>query len=114
MADDSNVTDINERVDFNLDTVETETRKPFYFAKKDKDGNPRRIKMTDPHLIDWKIILEMEKPIELLREVLSEEDKAFLRDNPVGAEKFNLLMEAFFKHYGFNLAQGKAAASSIL
>ena len=113
MADD-NVTDINSHVDFNMDTVEVETRTPFYFAMKDKDGNPRRIKMSDPNLIDWKLILEMEKPIELLREALSEDDKAFLRDNPVPAVKFNKLMEEFFKHYGFNLAQGKAAASSIL
>lgn len=109
-----NVTDINAHVDFNLDTVETEKRKPFYFNLTGKDGNPRRMKMSDPHEIDWKTIIEMEKPIELLREVLSEEDKEFLRDNPIGAEKFNLLMEAFFKHYGFNLSAGKAAASSIL
>jgi hypothetical protein len=109
-----NVSDINSHVDLNLDTIELETRKPYHFSLKDKDGNPRRIRMSDPHLIDWKIILEMEKPIELLREVLSEEDKEFLRDNPIPAEKFNILMESFFKHYGFSLAQGKAAASSIL
>jgi hypothetical protein len=110
----TDVTDINSHVDFNLDTVETEKRKPFHFSMSGKDGTVRRIRMSDPHKIDWKTILEMEKPIELLREVLSEEDKAFLRDNPIDAEKFNLLMEKFFSHYGFNLAQGKAAASSIL
>lgn len=113
MADD-NVTDINTHVDMNLDTVETEKRRPFYFSMTGKDGNVRRIRMSDPHDLDWKTILEMEKPIELLREVLSEDDKEFLRHNPIKAEKFNLLMEGFFKHYGFNLSQGKAAASSIL
>lgn len=113
MADD-NVTDLNARVNLNLDTVETETRTPYYFAMSGKDGVPRRIRLSDPHKIDWKTILEMEKPIELLREVLTDEDKAFLRENPIDAEKFNILMEDFFKHYGFNLQQGKAAASSIL
>jgi hypothetical protein len=109
-----NVTDIDSHVDLNLNTVETEKRKPFYFSLNDKDGNPRRIKMSDPHKIDWKIILEMDKPIDLLREVLAEDDKAFLRENIIEAEVFNVLMERFFKHYGFNLQQGKAAASSIL
>jgi len=111
---DDNVTDINSQVDLNLDTIELEKRRPFFFSMKDTEGNPRRIRMSDPHLIDWKTILEMEKPIELLREVLSEDDKEFLRENPIESEKFNVLMERFFKHYGFNLQQGKAAASSIL
>jgi hypothetical protein len=111
---DDNVADINAHVDLNLDTVETEKRRPFYFSMTGKDGQVRRIKMGNPHDIDWKTILEMERPIELLREVLSDDDRDFLRNNPIKAEKFNILMENFFKHYGFNLAQGKAAASSIL
>jgi hypothetical protein len=109
-----NVTNLQDYVDFNLDTAETEVRRPFAFAATGKDGSTRRIVMTDPHKIDWKLILEMEKPIDLLREVLTESDKEWLRDNIIEADKFNVLMEKFLKHYGFNLNQGKAAASSIL
>lgn len=99
----------NDKIDLNLDTVELEKRTPFAFSLAG-----RRMVMSDPHLIDWKELVELEKPIMLLRHVLTEEDRDFLKENPIPAEKFNMLMERFFKHYGFDLNQGKADASSIL
>lgn len=107
----------DDTIDMNLDTLENEKapKKPYAFSMTDPATNePRRIVLANPHDIDWKTLLEMEKPLELLKECLTAGDREFLRDNPIPNWKFTKLMEAFFKHYGFDLAKGKEDASSIL
>ena len=98
----------NERIDFNLDTVEREkTYQPFHPAI-----NGRVITMTDPSELDWKQLLEIESPVMFLRYCVSEEDKDFLRDAKIPGWKFGKLIEAYQKHYGLDKL-GNGSASPI-
>lgn len=81
-------------IDLNLDTVEFESTKPFVFVFKG-----RKMQMTDPNKVDWKTLASLEQPVHLIRHVMSEEDKQFLRDNYMSIEQLKRLLDDMSKHF---------------
>jgi nicotinic acid phosphoribosyltransferase len=99
---------MSDSVDFNLDTYALEKKANFAFVFKG-----RRIELSDPNMVDWKILAEMEAPVELLRHVTtSEEDRKFLRDNPMPIILLKEVMDRFARHFGLP-EMGKGAGSVI-
>lgn len=98
----------SENVTINLDTIEYEKKDEFSFVLAG-----RRIVLTDPNLVDWKILAEMQRPIELLKHVtVSDEDRTWLREHPLPIEGLHQLMDKYAKHYGLP-EMGKGAGSVI-
>jgi hypothetical protein len=97
-----NVVPLNQHIDFNLDTLEREGKGPFRFVL---DGVA--LEMTDPHELDFKVLLEISHPTMFLKYALSEEAKKALSEKDVPGWKFNKLVEAYMDFYGLNQAQGK-------
>lgn len=106
----SNIGDkLNEKVTVNLDTIEYETPdEKFSFVLAG-----RRMELDDPNLVDWKILAELQAPIELLKHVTqSDEDRAWLRTHKLPIEGLKRLMDAYVQHYGLP-EMGKGTASVI-
>lgn len=68
----------------------------------------RTITMTDAQDVDWKVLAEMESPIEFIRYCASEEDRDYLREAPLSGAVFGKLIEAYMAHYGLG-DKGKGA-----
>lgn len=98
----------NDAVDFNLDTYEYEKKDNFAFVLAG-----RRIELTDPNQVDWKVLAEMQAPVELLRHVTtSDEDRTWLREHPMPIEGLKQMMERYSRHFGLP-EMGKGAGSVI-
>lgn len=101
--------DTNKSVTLNLDTIEYEAPKEkFSFVLAG-----RRMELDDPNMVDWKILAEMQAPVELLKHVTqSDEDRTWLRDHKLPVEGLKRLMDSYARHYGLP-EMGKGAASVI-
>lgn len=99
---------LDEKISIDLDALEYDEHEPFRFKLAG-----RVIELGDPNLVDWKILAEMQQPIELLRHVTkSDEDRKWLRDNPLPIEGLHRLMDKYAAH--FKLPElGKGAGSVI-
>lgn len=88
---------VPEEIVLDLDVLE---RKPEDVVKPFKVNLAGRVlTMTDPAEIDWQDLLLLDDPVELIRYVLSDEDRDFLRDQKMPGWKLEILMEAYSKHY---------------
>lgn len=106
-----NVVGITSRVDFDLDVEESklDVRPDFYFTRKGTKKNEetgvteevvQRIRVTDPNKVDWRILVKLEQPIELLGYIIPDhEDKVFLRENPIPVELLLVLMRKLESHF---------------
>lgn len=123
-----NVVDINSRVDVDLDLEETKLEKKpdFFFTRdgrmpaegvsdpdpeRDEDWAPvakRRLRVTDPNLVDWRILAGLDDEVEILGEIIPEEDdKVFLRNNPIPVAVLEILVKKIIAHFGRPDALGK-------
>jgi len=121
------------RVTFNVSTAEKErTYTPFVAAferpanweelratgKKppadwhSKDVESRAVTMTDPAEIDWRDLLDIEKPIHFLKHCVTQEDRDFIKTCPIEGWRFGALIEAYQRHYGMDSA-GNGVASTL-
>lgn len=105
-----NVVNFDSVVDVDLDVEQSNLpkRRDFYFVRKGKvevDGVKQdvtqRIRVTDPNLVDWRILATLEDNIEILRHIIpDEDDKIFLRENPIAIELMGVLVQKIGKHFG--------------
>lgn len=105
-----NVVGINSRVDLDLDAEEQKLpqRADYFFARKGfvlgDDGvkveTTKRIRVTDPNKVDWRILVTLEENVELLGHIIpDEDDKIFLRDNSIPVELLLVLMKKLEEHF---------------
>lgn len=97
MSDDSNVSQLPESINFDLDTVERdpkEVKPPF----RTKVGD-RVIEMVDPSTLDWRDVMLMTNPTDLIRLSLSAEDRTHLQSVGFESWKFGKLLEAYSEHF---------------
>lgn len=96
---DDNVTRLPEPgVILDLNTVERpkkSIRPPFRVTVGD-----RVVEFADPDSIDWKILAEVQLPVDLVRVSLSREDRDHILSSDLPGWKFNALMEAYNEHFG--------------
>jgi len=59
----------------------------------------RNVTFADPTEIDWKLLAEVDLPVDLLRVAMSKEDRKHLSSVDLPGWKFNRLMEAYYTHY---------------
>lgn len=98
---------LDEELDIDLDALEVKDRGVFRFKLAG-----RVITLSDPNRVDWKILAEMQQPIELLKHVMSEEDKDWLREHPIPIEDLKRTMDKYAQK--FQLPEmGKGAGSVI-
>lgn len=107
-----NVTSLNSHVDLDLDSVEAglEQRRDMFVTRRGKVLNPdtseyedvqKRIRITDPNRVDWRILATLESNIEVFGHIVPEiEDKEFLRENPIPIEVLGILVDRIGKHFG--------------
>lgn len=96
----SNVTDLPQNVDLDLDAAERpreSVKEPFTVRLGGKV-----ISMTDPEELDWQDLLEIEDPTDFLRFCVSDEDRAHIRKQKLEGWKLGRLMEAYMSHYGLD------------
>lgn len=92
-----------ESVDFDLDAVERQkTYKQFSFNWKG-----RRLTASDPAELDYRKLLEIETPLAFLRYTMSEDDRDYLAANEMESWRLNLLMEAYYRHFGMDKDRSK-------
>ena len=93
MADD-NVTQLNLKVQSNLDEMEREGKGNFFFVL-----NGKRLELLDPSEIDFKDLMTIEHPANFLKYALSDEAKEVIATTHVPGWKFNQLIEDYMKFY---------------
>lgn len=59
----------------------------------------KSVTMADPSEIDWRDLAQVDVPQDLLRVVMSSEDRLHLSGLALPGWKFNRLMEAYYNHY---------------
>lgn len=89
-----NVTQLNQRVNSNLDEMERDGKAPFAAVV-----NNQRFEMKDPNEIDFKDLMTIEHPANFLKYALTDEGKKILAENDVPGWKFNKLIEDYMKYY---------------
>lgn len=104
----------DQHVDFNVDTYEQERKqdpsRPVNFAFVLAG---RRIELGNPNDVDWKILAEMQAPVELLKHVTqSDEDRTWMREHEMSIEALKDLMDKYSRHYGLP-EMGKGVGSVI-
>jgi nicotinic acid phosphoribosyltransferase len=98
---------LDEQLDFDLDALEVKNRGVFRFKLEG-----RVITLSDPNRVDWKILAEMQQPIELLKHVANLEDREWLREHPIPIEDLKRVMDKYAQK--FELPEmGKGAGSVI-
>lgn len=111
------VQDINTHVDADLDDIEAKlVRTPdFFFTRRgtlDEVEVHQRIRVTDPNLVDWRILVQIEENAELLGHIIpDEDDKRFLRENPIPIVVLGKLLNLLQEHFGLPEIGGAAKKS---
>jgi len=83
-------------LDAEIEKGPEKAKEPFRFSLRG-----RVIEMLNPDDQDWRDLMLMEDPRQLLRLCLSAEDRTFLYEQDgVPARVFNRIMEGFNAHYG--------------
>jgi hypothetical protein len=89
-----NVTQLNQRVNTNLDEMERDAKPPFAFVLAGQ-----RVEMKDPAEIDFKDLMTIEHPANFLKYALSDSAKELLAKTKLEGWKFNKLIEDYMKYY---------------
>jgi len=101
------------KVHFNVELAEAEraqdAKKLEPYAVQIGD---RVITMTDANDLDWKVLLEIEHPVEFLKFCVPADDREFLRKQNISGYVFNEMIEGYTRHYGLG-SKGNGAASRI-
>jgi hypothetical protein len=101
-----NVSKLPVDVDFDLDAAEkpqSQIRPPFRTTIEGKV-----VTFNDPSDADWRDLAMLDSPNEFVRLTTSPEDRRHIFETPLPGWKFNMLMEAFYRH--FNLEDKIAEA----
>lgn len=99
----TNLSTLPQDVNLDLDVLELELAPDFRVAV-----GGRTLAFHDPAGLNWQEVLFLDNPLELFRLCLSNEDKNFLLDQNIPAQKISKLFEGFSKH--FKLDEQMAAA----
>lgn len=91
---DSNVHQLNQKVNTNLDAMERDSKEPFSAVV-----NERRFTMKDPAEIDFKDLMTIEHPANFLKYALDDEAKAVLAEEYVPGWKFDKLIREYMEYY---------------
>lgn len=89
-----NVTQLNQRVNSNLDEMERDSKPTFAFVHEGK-----RVEMLDPAEIDFKDLMTIEHPANFLKYALSDEAKELLATTKLAGWKFNKLIQDYMTYY---------------
>lgn len=95
MADD-NVNELPVSVDLDLDQAERPKGAEHFRTRVNK----KVLSFANPEDLDWRDILLMENPAEIIRLALDDEDRRFLYEQELPAWKMNKLLEAYQAHFG--------------
>lgn len=93
-----NITQLPVDVDFDLDAAvkpEGDVKAPFRTTIAGKV-----VTFNDPADADWRDLAMLDTPTEFIRLTLSSEDRRHVFETPMEGWKFNLLTEAFYRHFG--------------
>ena len=93
----SDVSQLPTKINFDLDTVERdagELKEPFVVQL-----NGKTITMTDPSTLDWRDVMLMTNPQDLIRLSLSEADRDHLQATGFESWKFGKLLAAYAEHF---------------
>lgn len=93
MSDD-NVTQLNQKIDSNLDEMERDRKRPFASVL-----GGERFEMIDPAEIDFKDLMEIQHPANFLKYALDDNGKRILAEHKLPGWKFNKLIEDYMKYY---------------
>lgn len=102
-----------DKIHFSVDLADAERveeskqREPF---RAEIAG--RVIVMTDAADLDWKVLLNIEHPVEFLRHCINDEDRDWLREQNIKGAVFNKMIEAYQRHYGLG-ERGNGIASRL-
>jgi hypothetical protein len=91
---DDNVTQLNQKVNSNLDEMERDSKTAFAAVVAG-----HRFTMKDPAEIDFKDLMEIQHPANFLKYALSDEAKKVLAEEYVPGWKFNNLIQDYMKYY---------------
>jgi hypothetical protein len=108
----SDVTQLPVNLAIDLDTVErpaSEVKPPFT-----AQIGGRTITMLDPSDLDWRDLMAMSTPQDFIRLSMSKPDREFLATQDIPGWKFNLLMEAFYRHFDLEELAEKARREQTL
>lgn len=87
-----------DKVTLNLDTLEREDpRDSFSVVVAGK-----RIVMSDPSDLDWKILMKINEPQDFFRHVVTPADQQHFRNAEIPGWKMRKLMELYSEHYGLD------------
>lgn len=98
---DKNVTQLPDRsITLDLDTAERPQKdiKPDFVVNVEG----RKIKIEDPETLDWRDLLTIERPLDLVRVAMSSEDRSYLLGLNLPGWKLNRLFDAYDVHYGLS------------
>lgn len=108
MADDK-----PQKIHWSLDVAEAERAEEVKDRESFRiDIGGHTIEMVDARDIDWKILLEIEHPVQFLKYAIKPEDQAYLRRADISGAVFNSLIEAYMRHYGLE-SRGNGNASRL-
>jgi hypothetical protein len=97
---------VNEKITINLDTLEREdTREEFAVVVEG-----RRVVISDPSDHDWKTLMNIDRPDDFFRHVVSKEDQTHFKRAAIPGWKMRALMESYTEHYGLD-SLGNVAGS---
>jgi hypothetical protein len=96
-----------DKIDLNLDTVEEESIADFTFSI-----GAESFTVTNARDLDWKILMDMESPLDFFRHCMKEEDKERFLKQDISGRKMNILIETYMKHFGLG-DKGNGVASRI-
>lgn len=94
-----------DKIHLDLNSVERDVKyDPFVF-----DWKGRVISLTDPAELDYRKLLEVDTPVGFLKFTASQEDRDFLAsaEGTMESWRLNLLVEAYYKHFGIDPSRSK-------
>jgi hypothetical protein len=101
----------DDYVTLNLDELENDDpnadKPPFAFVV-----NGERFMLTNPSLLDWKQLLEIDDPIAFFRYCMPADEKDRFKQQDVPGWKLGKIIEKFQTYYGIG-DKGNGAASRI-
>lgn len=93
------------RIHLDLDSsIREKTYEPFVFNWKGK-----QMELSDPSELDYRKLLEVETPLHFLRYTASQDTRDFLAspEGSMEAWRLNILMEAYYRHFGMDKERSK-------
>jgi hypothetical protein len=111
MAD--NVTKITSKdIAINLASLDREDApaKPFVVSGPKGEHENETVTFTDPSDLEWEVLLVIDRPVEFLRHVLSEQDRKTFKSWRLPGWQMRAVMQDFQTYYGLDkLGNGDAS-----